>query len=384
MIGGYEPNSAGAFFQRTNREYARFGETWHLNTNIGKFKLSNDRHIATVNMKTRDKGWQVDTEFNFLVWNELVLKDFAKALPVRLVHYLITFFDYVLSGTAFSFFRTNWRFALYFLFPAVMIGLFITAGLLTAKLALMLSFNGGSIVATIAGFAIFMSLLKWVGGRWFVLHLMDLWSFSRYYLREMRPDADAGIKIYANAVVECANSEKFDEILLIGHSTGGALILDIAATARAIQPDIFNKKNRLTILTVGSTALKIGLHPAANKFRQKIQTLVDDQNINWVEYQSHTDIINFYKTDPVNEMRLTNNRADAFPIVQTVRIREMLEPNVYKRVKKNFFRMHYQFIMGNTRPYHYDFFMICCAPLLVTTRVKKLVVGATDSNKGTR
>ena len=383
MIGGYEPKSADAFFTRTNREYARFGETWQLETKINPPNISDDGHIATVNLKTNDKDWQVNTEFNFLVWNKLVLKDFAKPLPVRLLRYLITFFDYILSGTAFSFMRTNWRFALYFLFPAIMIGLFVAGGLLAANLMLMLNFSGSLIAAPIIGAATFIGLLKWAGERWFALHLMDLWSFSRYYLRDKRADASARINIYAKAVVERANSGKFDEILLIGHSTGGALILDVAASALANDPVITGKDCEITILTVGSTALKIGLHPAAKKFRQKIQTLVDDQNINWVEYQSHTDFINFYKTDPVKEMKLVNNRSNEFPIVRTVRFREMLEPSTYKRVKNNFFRKHYQFIMGNTRPYHYDFFMICCAPLLATTRAKNLIVGVTNTCEGT-
>ncbi len=392
LIGGYEPKSADAFFNRTNREYARFGETWKLDTKISSLNVSSDGHIATVNLETRDKDWQVNTEFNFLVWNELVLKDFARALPVRLMRYLITFFDYVLSGTAFSFFRTNWRFAFYFLFPAVMIYLIFICSFLITRSLIPPNFLGtsegmqvvSSAVTDWIALLVFFILLQLTGERWFALHLMDLWSFSRYYLRELRPDADARIKTYAKAVAAAANSNQFDEILLVGHSTGGALILDIAATALAADPKIASKNCEITILTVGSTALKIGLHPAAKMFRQKVQTLVDNQSINWVEYQSHTDIINFYKTDPLKEMRLTNKRTDEFPIVRTVRIREMLEPAIYKRVKKNFFRVHYQFIMGNTRPYYYDFFMICCAPLSATTRAKNLIVGAINPNKGSK
>ena len=38
----------------------------------------------------------------------------------------------------------------------------------------------------------------------------------------------------------------------------------------------------------------------------------------------------------------------------------MLERETYRRIKKNFFRVHYQFISANSRRYFYDFFMICC------------------------
>ncbi len=384
MIGGYEPKSADAFFKRTNREYRRFGDTWKLQTEIGPLKISTNGHIATVNLETRDTDWQVKTEFNFLVYNELVLKDFARPLPVRLLRYFTTFFDYVLTGTAFSFFRTNWRFALYFLYPAIMIALFILASLGAAKLVLAIDFPGQTIAATLVALAVFTALVYRIGRRWFVLHLMDLWSFSRYYLHGKREDVGPRIKLYAKAVIEAANSNRFDEILLVGHSTGGALILDIAATALAGDPEFADQNAEITILGVGSTALKIGLHPSAREFRQKVQTLADNAHINWVEYQSHTDIINFYKTDPAQEMNVKNTHSRQFPIARTVRIRQMLDPETYKRVKKNFFRMHYQFIMGNTRPYYYDFFMICCAPLSATLRAQKRITGAiADENNET-
>ncbi len=370
MIGGYEPKSSDAFFKRTEREYARFAKTWQLKTENKPRILSQNGHIATINLATSGTDWNVNTEFNLLVWNKLVLADFARPLPVRLMHYIITFLDYVFSGTLISFFRTNWRFALYFLYPATALLTIALISIYIAKSLLLMEFPGNLIASTIVGIALFTTLLIWVGGRWHVVHLMDLWSFSRYFLRDKRPDAQALIEIYAKAIVDCARSEKFDEIILIGHSTGGAMILAIAAAALAQDSHLASGKSKITILTIGSTALKVGLHPAAKTFRRKVQTLVNGPDLNWVEYQSLTDIINFYKTDPVREMGLENNRTDEFPIVRRVRIREMLEPEIYARVKRNFFRVHYQFILANTRPYHYDFFAICCAPLYLKQRAQ--------------
>lgn len=71
-------------------------------------------------------------------------------------------------------------------------------------------------------------------------------------------------------------------------------------------------------------------------------------------------MVNFYKTDPVAAMHLHSNRDEAFPQVHVVRVRDMLQPETYKRFKFNLFRVHYQFIMANTKRYAYDFFMMCC------------------------
>jgi pimeloyl-ACP methyl ester carboxylesterase len=213
---------------------------------------------------------------------------------------------------------------------------------------------------------VFGVLLSTVGARWSITHLMDLWSFSLNFLRGRRPDAEALMQRYAEAIVERAKAKAYDEILLVGHSTGGGLILDIAARCLRIDPEFAARSAEVSILTLGSTALKLGLHPAATRFRASVQDLVDDPRLKWAEFQCLTDAINFFRTDPVRDMKLrprpAGGNSPPFPVVRHVRIRNMLEDATYRRIKHNFFRVHYQFVFGNTKRYFYDFFMICCGP----------------------
>jgi hypothetical protein len=41
----------------------------------------------------------------------------------------------------------------------------------------------------------------------------------------------------------------------------------------------------------------------------------------------------------------------------------MLEPDNYRRVRRNFYRLHCQFVSGNDRRAIYDYFMLVCGPL---------------------
>lgn len=382
FIGGYDPKTPQAFFERLRREISRFEQTWGVSTSMSTVTVSPDGEVARATIRTTAGTWTVETEFNFFVLDKIVLGDFAKPLPVRLWKYLRMFADYVASGTLLRVFAASWRFTLYLLFPFVMIVLFAAAGWLAAR------WLGGSgllpaatLVGPVLGLAVFFGLLATLGRRWPVTHLMDLWSFSRDYLRGRRPDAEAQLQRSGEAVVARASQGSFDEILLVGHSTGGALVLDIAANAVAADPAFTARDTSVCVLTLGSTALKIGLHPAAAAFRRKVQTLVDDGRMNWVEIQCLTDVINFYKTDPVVEMKLRPRGAGEggalpFPIVRQVRMRDMLADATYKRVKRNFFRVHYQYIFGNTKRYFYDFFMVCCGPTPLHVRAGKSVVGA--------
>jgi pimeloyl-ACP methyl ester carboxylesterase len=364
LIGGYEPKSSTAFFTRTRRELARFCETWQISAEMEEPTVSEDGRIARARVQADVHGKHVTSDINFCVWNEIVLKDFAKSTLVRVVKYLSTFGDYVLTGTFMRITQQSWRFSLYFLYPALMLfGITLAACLLGALIARQ-SLPGAVWLGILTGLSVWCLLMRWTSRRLFLSHLMDLWSFSRSYLRGCRPDAEALIDGFAEAIVSQAKRGVDDEIILVGHSTGGALILHIAAAALEKFPEL-GQDTRLTVLTVGSTALKIGLHPAATAFRQHVQSLVDAPAIQWIECQAHTDIVNFYKTDPVAAMNLHSSRGEAFPQVHVVRIRDMLQPEIYKRFKFNIFRVHYQFIMANTKRYAYDFFMMCCGERII-------------------
>lgn len=322
--------------------------------------LSQDGLVAKAEIETDLHGHRVSSNIHFFVWNDIVLRDFSRPTWLRVASYVVTFADYLLSGTFFRMTAQAWRFSLYFLYPAMMLLLFSS---LAGGIALGIG-RSGLPAAGWLGFAlgvlVLYGLLRYSGRRWFVLHLMDLWTFSRNHLRGKRTDAEAHIARFAQAVVAQAQTGQDDEIVLVGHSTGGALILEIAAAALALDPHLGQRGPRINVLTVGSTALKIGLHPAARAFRARVQTLVDAPAIQWIECQAQTDIVNFYRTHPAAAMGLHVPGDECKPQVHLVRVRDMLQAEVYKRFKYNIFRVHYQFIMANTQRYAYDFFMMCC------------------------
>ena len=368
FIGGYDPKTAEGFFTRMQRELRRFEQTWGTVSTMSA--ISDLGETASARFSTTLAGaWRTDTDFTFLVLDGIVADDFARPLPVRVLKYLVAFFDYVFSGTYFAMLRKSWRFSLYFLYPFLAMLLFAVLGVIAASLVARLSIPHGHLLAPIVGLAVFAVLLATLGRRWAITHLMDLWSFSLNFLRGRRPDAEALMQRFAQTIVAHAKANACDEILLIGHSTGGGMILNIAARCLRIDPDFAGRSREVSLLTLGSTALKLGLHPAAGKFRADVQSLVDEPRLKWAEFQCLTDVINFYRTDPVRDMKLRPRPAGVapFPVIRHVRIRNMLADATYKRIKHNFFRVHYQFVFGNTKRYFYDFFMVCFGPQPLST-----------------
>ncbi|MBB3952691.1 pimeloyl-ACP methyl ester carboxylesterase [Aureimonas jatrophae] len=373
FIGGYDPKTPDAFFERFRRDLSRSGELWNLVSSTQRADNEPARDIGTLAIRTTsaDAGWETRTDFTFFSLDTIVLADFARPPPVRLWRYLVAFADFVASGTAGRFFIHAWRFGLYFLYPFAV----VLACLLLGAVAAAGAWRWLGPFALALGVAVFALTLGLAGRRWSIAHLMDLWSFSRDHMREQRPEADALLHRFAEAIRDRVAEETYDEVLLVGHSTGGMIMLEVASLYAAL--DTPSRPGTATlVLTLGSTALKAGYHPAAVRFRERVGRLAQDRRLGWVEVQCLTDVINFYKTDPLAEMGLRSNRTEPFPIVRTIKIRSMLQADTYRRVRRRLFRVHYQYVFANTKPYWYDFFQIVCGPVPLTERAQHALVGS--------
>jgi hypothetical protein len=136
FIGGYEAKTAKAFFERLQREMRHFEATWGVETSTTNVALpSVDVGSATV-VASKAGSWQVTTEFRFFGLDSIVSANAARLMPVRVFRYLVAFFDYWLSGTAFSIFAKSWRFGLYFLYPFAVAAFFFLAILFVSSAGL--------------------------------------------------------------------------------------------------------------------------------------------------------------------------------------------------------------------------------------------------------
>ena len=381
FIGGYEPKTPNAFFSRLFKQISRFDALWGYHSDVSPVELTQDSEVGGVTISTRaaEENWSTSTDFNFLSLDKIVLGDFARPIPMRLFYYIRAFADFLISGAAFQFFNKAWRFGLYFAYPFLVLTIFALVAYIVAQVTV----QWFGLASGLVGVLIFVLALSVAGERWSINHLMDLWSFSLDFIRGRRADAEEILQRFAETVVARTKAESYDEVILIGHSTGGLLMIDVAARCLSIDKNFAGSAQKVVLLTLGSTALKAGYHPAGKNFRKSVEQLIDDEKLAWVEIQCLTDAINFYKTDPVAEMGLEPKAGQAFPIVRNIKVRDMLQYDTYARIKRNLFRVHYQYVCANTKPYWYDFFQICCGPTFLSARVEGRIVGGLPTKEAT-
>jgi hypothetical protein len=365
FICGYEVSRPEAHHRRFAKELPSFEATWNVKADISPPAVDSRTNVALWRLRTKGPNWQVDTDYRMFWWGDLIAPDFELSQPRRLLVGWTAFFDFILSGAIVEYFRTNWRYALFFLYPYVFMALVAFGGFYLSRWLIGDLLPFADIVGAAVGIACVFVLLSLPPRPFYVGYLLNDWYFASDLVHHRRVALDERLDGFARELVELCRNSKADEIIVVGHSLGAVQAVDVVARAKRLDPDLGARGAPVRLLTVGSSLLKIGLHPKATALREAVRIVANDPHIFWIEFQAISDIVNFYKSNPVTDIGLP---ATGKPIVQIVRVKHMLKRETYDGLKRDFFRVHRQFVMGNEQRYFYDYFMICGGPIPLPQR----------------
>lgn len=366
FLGGYEPIPPERQRERYIRELARFERVWAIKTEVGPLEIDPERMVGTWRIAGSGPNWSTAAEYNSLLWHDIVLADFARPGWRRLLCAIAAFGDFLVTGTAFRYFRVNWRYGLFFAYPVALLIAFAALSVYAASFLPGLGLPLPWLLVPLAAVAIFALLMVWPGRFLLLDYMMDDWIFGHELVHRSRPDFDRRLEGFAQELAEVMRRREHDEVVFAAHSLGCALKIAVVDRALQLVPGFGTNGETLSLVSTGSSLLKIAFHPKAGWLRESIARVSANPAIFWVEFQSMADPISFYKVDPIAALKLP---ATGSPIIRRVHIRDMLEPATYRRFKANFFRLHRQLVMGNEKRYFYDYYMICCGPLPLETRV---------------
>jgi hypothetical protein len=276
-------------------------------------------------------------------------------------------FDDLASGALFRIFRASWQFALHLVYPQVMLILWVAlsaaCGVAAARIVdflLGLPTLVPIAVGVAVAIAVFMALIP-LAERLFVIRITNGWPYMREFARGAPSAYDRPVEVYAQRIVAAARAAEADEILVVGHSAGGMTSAAVMARALQIDPDLGRHGPRVVYLTVGSLLPAFALHPAASRIREAIARVAEQPAVLWIDGQARKDVMNFWNVDPVESANLDIAKPRN-PLIWPVRIGDLLSADFYKRIRTNYFRIHYQWIMANDRRAPYDYFMLVCGP----------------------
>lgn len=348
------------------REWNRFRTTWNVQGELSACKNESD-DIAQWRIETRGPNWQVSTRYEFLRLENFIQGNLAQPRWLQLARTARWMFDDIISGALVRVFRASWRMGVLLIYSQVLllvwIALAVAGGWYGQHITAFADVSGviKFVLAAAIGFGFFV-LLRPIADCMFVNQLNNCWPYLREFARGHPTGFDRSTDIFADRIVAAARESDTDEILVIGHSAGAMLALTIMAKALKRDPDVGRYGPIISVITVGSIMPALAMHPAAEKLRDTIVTMAIERTVLWADCQSREDFMNFWQFDPVTGIGADAGERRCNPRIWQVPIQQMIAPEIFAKVRFNYWRMHYQYIMSNDRRAAYDYYMFICGP----------------------
>ena len=282
-------------------------------------------------------------------------EDYAARNPVRrAIGGLAALVDFVASGTFFRYLSISWRYGFFFIFPLLV----LIGAALAARIAYLV---GSALVAAapaLAGWAAalcaFLLVLVYAARRLHFLLVMDDWAFARDLARGRNPELDRRLALLSADVRRRIGETAAGEDRVLGaqfrRRCGGDRACRGAGRPRA--------PARYGLMTVGSSLLKIALHPAAKACAARSQPSSGPAARGSTCSRSPTSSISTARS----RRELLAGAAGPDQTTTKVRFRSQLSDQTYRAIKRDFFRVHRQFVFGVERRSHYSYHAILCGP----------------------
>jgi hypothetical protein len=365
FVQGYDARSIAENFQNFRREYRLTCEHQGLTGEVGAIKETPKEFSASWDVTTHGDGWQTETRYRLLRWNDLVQKDFARPAWWKIVQMYRTTGVAMLNGAFMRMLRLNWRFALISFLPILLITAWVLFGSFIGILCMGLVAQLGApelvakFVGIVTGLGGFSSLLWLTEPLTGLLTRCDQAASIDEFINGKRKDWSQRLDTFAAEVADSVSGSKADEVLIVGHGFGAVLAINVVGRSLTRDAALGQHEPRVALLTLGASFPMVGFNSEAKGFRNRLRQLAEAHDIDWVDVQSRDDIRSFAPFDPIAGHDIVLDPAPHNPRVVEIRLRP-------------WHKAHAQFLMANARPgMIYDYYLICCGPSDLVSRVTK-------------
>ena len=374
-VPGYDPRGIAHYYRSFRQELGRFRDLHGLKAVVSRPEGGAGEISARWLVTTAGPDWQVKTTYELLRWDDVVRADAGRPIWRKIALGWLMLVRFMLNGTLLRLGRAHWRFAGFFVYPYLtLLALVLASGLcgsLVAALAGWLGVPGvmAGLLGVGVGVAALVALLRVTEAYTYLLYLFDDGISTDAFARGMRPDWSARLALFAGQVIAACRSGA-DEVVIVGHSSGSFMAVDVMAQALARDPALGRHGPAVSLVTLGANLPLLGFNPGAGWFVERLRLVVSEASLAWLDVQSRKDVMSFFRFDQAKGHGI----AVAAPNLTTVSIsfRDMLRPENYNRFRWRFFRVHFQYLMANERKAAWDFYMLICGPSSLAQEIARL------------
>ncbi|MDI3335124.1 hypothetical protein QKW60_01785 [Defluviimonas aestuarii] len=330
-------------------------------------------------------GWQVtgrmedgetQAEIEVLVWSDIVRSSMAEGIAATYGQLLKTAWIYVASGVIFRVMQLRKGPTIAALYPVVVLLLQLLIAAAAGWGAALLLGRGLAAAGLPGGFGwIGAALLVWailwrfraLDGRIYAYYLMHDYAFTAQEGGAYPAVLEARLAQFTDRVV-AALQEDWDEVLVVGHSSGAHLAVSVLA-------DLIRSGRvpasgpALGFLSLGHVVPMAAFLPCARRLRADLAFLSARDELAWVDVTAPGDGCSFALCDPVSVTGVAppNKR---WPLVISAAFTQTLSPERWQALKRRYFRLHFQYLCAFDRPGDYDYFRITAGPKTLAARFR--------------
>lgn len=323
-------------------------------------------------------GAEIETQFNVLVWSDLVRDSMAGSILATYGHLLRTAWTYIGTGALWRLMQLRKGPVIAALYPVAFLLLQLVLACATGwavshALLLVLSWFGLAfwavdLVVWGLGVGAAWAVLSWFrarDGRFYAYYLMHDYAYSAQRNGEYPAELEARIVEFTDLVAN-ALQEDVDEVLLVGHSSGAHLAVSLLADLlRAGR--LPSGGPALGFLSLGQVVPMQSFLPEAYRLRADLHYLSERQEITWIDVTAPGDGCAFALCDPVAVSGVAP-AGKRWPLVLSAAFSQTLSPERWRALRWRFFRLHFQYLCAFDQPGDYDYFRITVGPLTLAAR----------------
>lgn len=371
-LSGYDPLGPRRYrelYRREAPQQARISGYDVVVSGLSRAENGNFRWKALFQKAHR----QTTTEFEFLGWDDIVRQSYKYAL--RDVYPLMfrTLWIYLSSGAIGAMLRLRSAPPTAGLVPALlMIFYLLYASLIGLGTGLLLVNGLGAPLLLGAATAATAFILSMIATRFFDEQLMiyfmvnDLGYSAQGAGAYPEPLSDR-LDEFADQIGGALASDTFDEVLVVGHSSGAQLA--VTALSRCIGKHGLPHESRLGLVTLGQSIAMTSFLPKAHELREDLAKIADDGRIFWLDVTAPGDGACFALTDPAANCRQRGRAEDTpNPLVISAAFRKSMDPMQLRRNRWRLLRMHFQYLCAFSKPCGFDYFETTAGPVLLADR----------------
>lgn len=321
-------------------------------------------------------GWHVtgqiggavsEADIEVLVWADIVKTSMERGIAGTYLQLVRTAWAYIGSGALFRLMRLRKGPMIAALYPIVFLLAQLALSLLCGwGLGLLLGLIHPAL-GWVAGLALVWAMLR-AFKRWdnkvFAYYLMHDYAYSAQFKGANPPELEARMAQF-RAAIRASLTEGFDEVLLVGHSSGAHLAVSILSDL--LREGLPAGAAELSFLSLGQVVPMVSFLPKAGRLRGDLAFLSAQDSVAWVDVTAPGDGCAFALCDPVAVTGVAPE-GKRWPLVVSAAFTQSLSPARWAELRWRFFRLHFQYLCAFDRPKDYDYFQITAGPLSLRRR----------------